>query len=334
MTAKTLATYLESKNAPDAVAMTVLSLAAACANLSRLIARGNIDTNLAAGLGGNVQGEQQKQLDVIANDMMIEAARAAPVAVVLSEEIEAPVLLDAGRPIALAIDPLDGSSNIETNAAIGTIFALLPATEGDSFLQPGSRQLAAGYVMYGPQTQLALTIGKGTAVFTLDAASGAFILTAEPGINPEAAEFAINASNYRHWDEGARRYVDECLEGADGPRGKNFNMRWLAALVGEAHRILMRGGVFIYLRDKRKGYGEGRLRLIYEASPIAWLIEQAGGSATDGTSRILDLTPASHHQRIGLVFGASEEVALIGECLASPAARSAPLFSQRGLFRK
>jgi fructose-1,6-bisphosphatase I len=333
VTGTTLASYLASTSAPDSVARTVLAVTSACGELSRLIASGNIETELAAVCGGNFQGEEQKQLDVIANAVLIDAARTAPVAWVLSEELEAPVLLDASQPIALAIDPLDGSSNIETNAAIGTIFSLLPTADGVSFFQPGSRQLAAGYVIYGPQTLLALTLGNGTMIFTLDAAAGEFILTAEADIRPETAEFAINASNYRHWDAGIRQYVDECLEGAEGPRAKNFNMRWLAALVGEAHRILVRGGVFLYPCDRRKGYGHGRLRLIYEANPIALLVEQAGGSATDGLTRILNLEPASHHQRVGLVFGANEEVAIIGDWLVAPGERPAPLFSQRGLFQ-
>lgn len=334
-----LAEYLISRVAEagrsDTVNETVLHVASAAAELSTLIGRGSLEEDLAAGCGNNVQGEVQKRLDVIANDEIMKAAREAPVAVLLSEEINDPVIFDQNKPIALAVDPLDGSSNIEVNAAIGTIFSLLPANSADpasSFLQPGRNQLAAGCVIYGPQTRLALTLGSGTTLFTLDREKGEFFQTGIATIAPQTSEFAINASNYRHWTDGIRCYVNDCLAGEEGPLGKDYNMRWLAAVAGEAQRILARGGIFIYPPDKRNGYGEGRLRLIYEGNPIAFLIEQAGGDATDGQRRILDLEPQTVHQRTGLCFGASEEVARLARYLAMPVEDSPPLFGRRGLF--
>jgi fructose-1,6-bisphosphatase I len=200
-------------------------------------------------------------------------------------------------------------------------------------LQPGLKQFAAGYVLYGAQTQLVLTTGDGTVVFTLDPTRGEYIKTGNLEIGRQSAEFAINMSNYRHWDDGVRNYIDDCLKGVEGPLGKNYNMRWLAAVMAEAHRILHRGGIFIYPPDKRESYGKGRLRLVYEANPIAFLIEQAGGHATDGLNRILELVPHSPHQRTGLVFGSTEEVTRLGGYLSRGADSTSPLFGQRGLFR-
>ena len=222
--------------------------------------------------------------------------RHAPVALYASEELEQPVLLDKDAPLAIAIDPLDGSSNIDTNVSIGTIFSLLPATgapDADpaaSFLQAGANQLAAGFFIYGPQLALVLSLGSGTHVFVLSTRLGTFVQAYESRIiPPRTQEFAINAANYRHWDEAVRLYVDDCLKGCEGPREKDFNMRWIASLVADCYRILMRGGVFLYPGDQRKGYHQGRLRLVYEANPIAFLIEQAGGAATDTVSRILEI---------------------------------------------
>jgi fructose-1,6-bisphosphatase I len=255
--------------------------------------------------------------------------------------MDAPLPLNPDTPINVALDPLDGSSNIETNASIGTIFSLFPAPTGSSaseptaFLRAGREQLAAGYVIYGPQTVLALTLGAGTDLFTLDPARGQFVRTrANVCVPPQAREFAINASNYRHWDIPIQTWFNDCLAGADGPRAENFNMRWIASMVAEAHRILVRGGVYLYPGDARQGYRNGRLRLIYEANPIAFLMEQADGKGSTGRERILDRVPRLLHERVPLIFGAREEV----ECIeryhlgSAPKAETSPLFGQRGLF--
>jgi fructose-1,6-bisphosphatase I len=253
-----------------------------------------------------------------------------------------PVELDPGGALLVAIDPLDGSSNIDTNVSVATIFSVLRApTEGsrcdaDAFLQTGARQVAAGYAIYGPQTAFVLTLGAGTHIFTLDRSSGSFHLTARHVHVPATTqEFAINVSNHRYWDEPIRIYVDDCLKGTEGPRGTDFNMRWIASMVAEAHRVLSRGGIYLYPADIRNGYRQGRLRLIYEANPIAWLIEQAGGAASTGHRRILDVQPRSLHQRIPLLFGSREEVARLDRYHLDPhpIGERSPLFGRRGLFR-
>jgi fructose-1,6-bisphosphatase I len=215
----------------------------------------------------------------------------------------------------LMFDPLDGSSNIEVNVSIGTIFSVLKKVDPskgvseDDFLQPGTQQVAAGYCVYGPQTTLVLTVGDGVAMFTLDREQGSFVLTQENvKIPADTKEFAINMSNMRHWDEPVKRYIDECLQGEEGPRGKNFNMRWIASMVADVHRILTRGGVFMYPWDKREPGKAGKLRLMYEANPMSWLIEQAGGSATNGLQRILEIQPTQLHQRVSVVLGSKNEV--------------------------
>ncbi|PRD41440.1 class 1 fructose-bisphosphatase [Phyllobacterium phragmitis] len=290
----------------------------------------------------NADGDSQKDLDVFADDMFLEAMRHAPIALYGSEELDQPVVLDRQAPLAIAIDPLDGSSNIDTNVSLGTIFSILPVVgepvsePGASFFQEGRHQLAAGFFIYGPQLALVLTVGSGTHVFVFSTRLGTFV-QAYPSIiiAPRTQEFAINAANYRQWDEAVRLYIDDCLKGTEGPRAKDFNMRWVASLVAEAYRILVRGGVFLYPGDKRKGYGSGRIRLVYEANPIAFLIEQAGGAATDTINRILDLVPQSMHQRVPLVFGSAREVERIGRYHTEPSniGERAPLFSNRGLFR-
>ncbi|MCP5110636.1 MAG: class 1 fructose-bisphosphatase, partial [bacterium] len=269
------------------------------------------------------------------------ALETAPVAYIASEEMEEVVV--TGRPdapVSVAIDPLDGSSNIDTNVSIGTIFSILPrsgeASPEADFRQPGSAQLSAGYIIYGPQTALVLTVGEGTHIFTLDPRDGRFKLTEESlRVPAETREFAVNASNYRHWDESFRRYIDDCLEGEEGPRGKNFNMRWVASMVAECQRILMRGGVYLYPGDSREGYRDGRLRLIYEANPIGFLMEQAGGACSTGLTRMLDVEPTEIHQRVPLIFGSAGEVAAVEDYLQAKdlPGENNPLFGQRGLFR-
>ena len=335
-----------SKNGDEirtAVAAVVRHLSLTAIRVRNTINQGALGKAFASSQGNkNGSGDTQKELDILADDMFIEAMRQAPVAVYGSEELEHPAVLDPNAPLALAIDPLDGSSNIDTNVSIGTIFSILPvAGEPDSepdasFLQKGSCQLAAGFFIYGPQLALVLTLGSGTHVFVFSSRLGTFVQAYDSIVIAERAhEFAINAANYRYWDEAVRLYIDDCLKGTEGPRGRDFNMRWIASLVAEAYRILVRGGVFLYPGDRRKGYGEGRIRLIYEANPIAFLIEQAGGAASDTVGRILDLAPRSMHQRVPLVFGSTREVARIGRYHTQPSSigERAPLFSNRGLFR-
>jgi fructose-1,6-bisphosphatase I len=324
------------------VAAAVLALAHAARQIADLVARGPLAGPLDAVIGTNVDGDVQKELDVRANALLIAALRTTPVAAIASEELAEPLGCDESAPLIVALDPLDGSSNVETGVSIGTIFSILPALPDaggggmHAFFQPGSRQLAAGYVIYGPQCALVLTVGAGTHIFTLERASGAFRLT-KPSVQIPAAacEYAINASNQRHWSEPIRAYFADCVEGEDGPRGQDFNMRWIASLVAECHRILARGGVFLYPADARKGYQQGRLRLLYEANPIALLIEQAGGKATDSQNPILEIAGSAIHQRTPLVFGSRSEVELIGRYVAArhELSERAPLFGYRGLLR-
>lgn len=325
-----------------AAGQAILAIAAAGRGIAELLAAGPLAENLAACRGQSAQGEAQAELDLAADGLLLEALQRAPVALLASEEREEPVLLDRAGAVAVAVDPLDGSSNIDTNAAVGTIFSLLPmpATwDGNllaPYLCPGAEQIAAGFLIYGPQTALLLTLGAGTRLFTLDRASGRFVCVREPlRIPMETREFAINGSNWRHWEDAIRIYIGDCLRGAEGPRGIDFNTRWLASLVGEAYRILIRGGIYLYPADSRRGYQHGRLRLIYEANPVAFLIEQAGGAATNGREPILALRPSRLHQRVPFVFGAVEEVRQVASCHEHGAdAASSPLFGHRSLFRE
>jgi fructose-1,6-bisphosphatase I len=257
----------------------------------------------------------------------------------VSEEAEHPVPLDPKGTVCVAIDPLDGSSNIETNVPVGTIFSIVAAggrgeTPTSPFLERGSAQKAAGYVIYGPQTALALTVGKGTNIFTLDPATNSFRLS-HPSVRiPETtSEYAINGSNERHWSSNIRDYVADCRAGTSGPRDKDFNTRWIASLVAETHRILVRGGVFLYPSDARKGYEKGRLRLLYEANPIAFLVEQAGGKAFDGFTRTLDLAPSKIHERTALIFGSAQEMDVIARYKngEQPSSQPSPLLRKRSL---
>mgnify|MGYP001081105017 CR=1 FL=1 len=320
------------------IAQTVLALAEAAATLAERISLGPLRAGFAEVVGSNPDGDHQAALDVEADELFRSALRRAPVAVVGSEEHEGADAQSDTAPLVVVIDPLDGSSNIETNVSLGTIFGILPMTglgPNAVVLQAGRRLLAAGMVVYGPQTTLALTLGEGTALFHLDPRERAFIRTnAQLKILEGRPEYAINSSNYRHWDGAIRAYIDDCIAGVSGPRGRNFNTRWLASLVAETWRILNRGGVFLYPADRRPGYERGRLRLVYEANPIAMLIEEAGGAATDGTRRIRDLKPQELHERTPLVFGAADKVERIARYYASPPSTSerSPLFGQRGLF--
>ena len=321
----------------EPAAMAVRRMAAAGREIADILSAGPLAGALSATIGepANDWGDAQKAFDVRAHDIVLTSLRSAAVASVLSEEAEHPVLIDPAGRIGVAIDPLDGSSNIDTNVPVGTIFSILPADGLNGFLVPGEQQIAAGFLIYGVNTGLVVTFGDGTRMFTLDRGRGAFIGVDGPlSIPVQTSEYAINASNRRHWDGAVRAYVDGCLAGMDGIRGRNFNTRWLASLAGEAYRILIRGGVYLYPADDRPGYRHGRLRLIYEANPVAMLVEQAGGAATDGRTRILELKPSAPHQRIALVFGSRDEVEEVGFGYHRPAPELAsPLFSSRSLFR-
>ncbi len=322
------------------VAHAVIALAEGAVVISDLIARGPLAGSLGAITGeANADGDDQKELDVQANEAILSGLNGTSTAYYASEEEDVILTLDPDGDLAIAVDPLDGSSNIDANVSIGTIFSVLPASvEGASasFFRPGREQLAAGYVIYGPHTALLLTLGDGVDLFVLDPASRQFIRArTQLTISPTTREYAINASNYRHWTAPVRLFVDDCIAGSEGPRECDFNMRWVASLVAETHRIFSRGGVFLYPADSRPGYQSGRLRLLYEAAPIAFLAEQAGGAATDGAVPILDKTPGSLHARTPLIFGSSEKVTrIVGYHLNPSVEHSAsPLFDQRGLFR-
>ncbi|MCT2538393.1 class 1 fructose-bisphosphatase [Sedimentimonas flavescens] len=280
------------------------------AELQRLIARNGIDGDLGASAGTNAGGDGQKALDVLADEAFMAALRDSAVAYYASEEQD-DILTFGDGLLALAIDPLDGSSNIDVNVSIGTIFSIYHKAETAeaSFLRPGSEQLAAGYMIFGPQCSLIATFGQGVLQWVLDPNTGRFERLADlPPMAPETSEFAINASNKRHWPAPIQAFIDHLIAGADGPRGRNFNMRWIASLVAETHRILKRGGVFLYPGDSRRGYERGRLRHLYECAPIAFVVTQAGGAATDGYLPILDAIPDSLHARTPFVFGTAPKV--------------------------
>ena len=314
------------------------ALANTATDLSRLISCGG---ELGDAVGDlNADGDSQKSLDVIADAKFLEAVKeSGAAAAYVSEEQEGAIILDRDAPLVVAIDPLDGSSNIDVNVSIGTIISVLPNSGVDpnkSAMQRGDQQLAAAFFVYGPQTTLFLTTGQGTDLYRMDPASGLFMLV-ESGIKipVETSEYAINASNARHWLAPVQRYLSDMLLGADGPRDRDFNMRWTASLVADAARIFNRGGIFLYPRDRRSKYENGRLRLIYEANPISLLVEQAGGAATDGVDRILGKQPTAIHERTALVFGSKAEVRWVEsyELESHQGLDQSPLFSNRNLFR-
>lgn len=321
---------------PSALYPAIAAIAGVARDLSAVIARGPLGAALGAEIGTNTDGDGQKALDVMADEAFAAALAGTGVRWYASEERDSVNEIDAGGTLALAIDPLDGSSNIDVNVSIGTIFSILPAEDDPkaSFLRRGSDQIAAGYVIYGPQTAMVVSFGEGVRLYILDRDSGAFVLAAEKiGIVRSSREFAINASNYRHWLKPVRAYVDDCLSGTEGPRRANYNMRWIASLVAETHRILTRGGVFLYPADAREGYARGRLRMVYECAPIAFLITQAGGGATDGCDPILTRIPESLHARTPFVFGSAENVEQVSVYHDLPEQEISALFGTRGLFR-
>ena len=310
---------LDKGHIPADLRLLLEVVARACKSISHAVNKGALGGVLGSAEIENVQGEVQKKLDIIANEVLLEANEwGGHLAAMASEEMDSIYLVPNRYPqgeYLLMFDPLDGSSNIDVNVSIGTIFSVLKKSDDNQgvteqdFLQPGKNQVAAGYCVYGPQTTLVLTVGDGVAMFTLDREQGSFVLTQENVQVPaDTKEFAINMSNMRHWDEPVRRYIDECLQGKEGPRGKDFNMRWVASMVADVHRILTRGGVFMYPWDKREPHKAGKLRLLYEANPMSWLMEQAGGAATNGRVRILDMQPSQLHERVSVVLGSKNEV--------------------------
>lgn len=303
------------------VRLLIETVARACKAIGHAVSKGALGGVLGSLDSENVQGEVQKKLDVISNEILLEANEwGGNLAAMASEEMDTihriPSHFPKGKNLLL-FDPLDGSSNIDVNVSIGTIFSVLQlpeeahsrTIEEKDFMQPGVQQVAAGYAVYGPQTMLILTVGSGVVGFTLDRETGSWVLT-HPAITiPEdTAEFAINMSNQRHWEAPISRYIDECLQGKDGPLGENYNMRWIASMVADVHRILTRGGIFMYPRDHRESVRHGKLRLMYEANPMSFLVEQAGGAAVDGAQRILDIQPSALHQRVGVILGSKNEV--------------------------
>ncbi len=295
------------------------TIARACKAISTRVNKGALGGGHGSAGSENVQGEIQKNLDVMSNEILLEANEwGGNLAALVSEEMEDVKPIPTHYPrgeYLLLFDPLDGSSNIDVNISVGTIFSVLRCPKGvepdeKCFLQPGREQVAAGFAVYGPTTQLVITVGDGAFGFTLDRETYTFVLTAENiKIPADTAEFAINASNMRRWEAPVKRYIDECLAGKDGPRGKDFNMRWVASMVADVYRVLWRGGIFMYPRDSKNK--DGRLRLMYEANPMAFIVEQAGGSATDGKQRILDIQPKKLHQRIAVVLGSKNEVEIV-----------------------
>ena len=317
----TLSQYLQKQtgNLTLELAQVIETIAETCKTIDQALQKGALAGVLGSAGNENVQGETQKKLDIISNDYLIDALKIHPnVGGLASEELDDFTPAQENGQYLVLFDPLDGSSNIDVNVSVGTIFSVLRCPdrngeEGDlgeeAFLQPGTEQVAAGYAIYGPQTMLVLTLGNGVKGFTLDAEMGSFILTHDDIRVPEkTAEFAINMSNQRHWEAPVKRYVEELLQGEEGPLQKNYNMRWVAAMVADVHRILTRGGIFMYPRDNREPEKPGKLRLMYEASPMSFIIEQAGGVSTNGYQRIMDIQPNSLHERVAVFLGSKEEV--------------------------
>jgi fructose-1,6-bisphosphatase I len=314
----------EHGHIPGQLRLLIEVVARACKRIAIAVNKGALGEVLGSAGSENVQGEVQKKLDIISNEVLIEANEwGGHLAAMASEEMDDIHVVPNRYPqgeYMLLFDPLDGSSNIDVNVSIGTIFSVLRkvghnrGVSEEDFLQPGKFQAAAGYCVYGPQTTLVLTVGDGVAMFTLDRETGSWVLTSEHvQIPADTKEFAINMSNMRHWAPPVKRYIDECLAGKEGPRGKDFNMRWVASMVADVHRILTRGGVFLYPWDQREPNKPGKLRLMYEANPMAFLVEQAGGMATNGHQRIMDLTPTKLHERVSVILGSKNEVQRVTE---------------------
>ena len=330
MKKKTLTQYLvEQQRSAEAISaelrLLIEVVARACKSIGHAVGKGALGGVLGALESENVQGEVQKKLDVLSNEILLEANEwGGHLAAMASAEMETlhpiPNRYPKGEYLLL-FDPLDGSSNIDVNVSIGTIFSVLKAPHGlgqeiveKDFLQPGTKQVAAGYAVYGPQTMLVLTIGQGTVGFTLDREMGSWVMTQEKyEIPQDTKEFAINMSNMRHWAPPMKRYIDDCLAGKTGPLGKDYNMRWIASMVADVHRVLTRGGIFMYPWDSREPSKPGKLRLMYEANPMSFLVEQAGGASITGTQRIMDVQPEKLHQRVSVILGSKNEVDRVGQ---------------------
>ncbi|MBP5988104.1 MAG: class 1 fructose-bisphosphatase [Azonexus sp.] len=328
MAQRTLARYLTEEQRNKGVITGDLKflieiVSRACQAISVAIGKGGLGGVLGEAGSDNVQGEAQKKLDVLSNEILLDANEwGGHLAAMASEEMDLPHLVPHRYPqgeYLLTFDPLDGSSNIDVNVSIGTIFSVLKCPEGAdlstpeaaeaAFLQPGTAQVAAGYAVYGPTTLLVLTVGDGVVVFTLDREQGQFVLTQENvQIPADTKEFAINMANQRFWEAPVQRYVGEMQAGKEGPLGKDYNMRWVASMVADVHRIMTRGGIFMYPLDSKLKDKGGKLRLMYEANPMAFLVEQAGGAATTGRQRILDIAPEKLHQRVPVILGSKNEV--------------------------
>ena len=319
MSYRTLSKFLQQQtgNLTPELAQVIETIANTCKIIDQTLQKGTLAGVLGSAQNENVQGEEQKKLDVISNDYLIEALQKHPnVGGLASEELDEFTPAQENGQYLVLFDPLDGSSNIDINMCVGTIFSILPAknavTQAADFMQAGTQQVAAGYVLYGPSTMMALTVGAGVVFFTFDPESQEFLVTADNiQVAADTKEYAINASNQRHWEAPVKRYIDELLAGKTGPREKDFNMRWVACMVGDIHRILCRSGVFMYPYDLKDPKKAGRLRLMYEANPMSMLMEQAGGAATTGRVRILDIQPTDLHQRVPVIIGSKNEVDLV-----------------------
>ena len=329
-------------NARDLAALLV-DVAAVTKAISAAVGKGPLLGISKLAGSENAQGEQQKALDVLSDELFVRGTEwSGLVGALASEEMDHVKVIPGNGRLALVFDPLDGSSNLDVNVAVGSIFSVLEIPEGakgeQAVLQPGTRQIAAGYVIYGPSTELVLTVGRGTHGFTLDREIGNYVLTHRDLRIPEStSEYAINAANRRFWEPPVMRYVDECKAGREGPRGRDFNTRWVASLVADIHRILMRGGVYLYPRDQKPAHREGRLRLMYEANPMSFLVEQAGGLASTGRGRIMETEPRELHQRVPIIMGSREEVERLDRYHAEydsgeDQPYSSPLFAERSLF--
>mgnify|MGYP003429288549 FL=1 len=307
----------QTGNLTPELAQVISTIAATCQTIDQALQKGALAGVLGSAQHENVQGEEQKKLDVISNDYLIDALKVHPqVGGLASEELDEFTPAQENGKYLVLFDPLDGSSNIDINMCVGTIFSILPAknavTQAEDFMQAGNQQVAAGYVLYGPSTMLALTVGAGTVFFTFDPETQQFLLTSENiQVAADTKEYAINSSNQRHWENPVKRYIEELLAGKTGPREKDFNMRWVACMVGDIHRILCRSGIFMYPYDLKDPKKAGRLRLMYEANPMSMLIEQAGGASTTGRVRILDIEPTDLHQRVPVIIGSKNEVDLV-----------------------
>ncbi|WP_375037873.1 class 1 fructose-bisphosphatase [Acinetobacter sp. RW6] len=312
----TLSQFLEQQkgNLTPELAQVIDTIATTCKTIDLALQKGALAGILGSAGNENVQGETQKKLDVISNDYLIDALKVHPqVGGLASEELDEFTPAQENGKYLVLFDPLDGSSNIDINMCVGTIFSILPAknavTQAEDFMQAGTQQVAAGYVLYGPSTMMALTVGNGVAFFTLDPETQTFLLTTDNvQVAADTQEFAINASNQRHWEDPVKQYIDELLAGKNSIREKDFNMRWVACMVGDIHRILCRSGIFLYPYDLKDPKKAGRLRLMYEANPMSMLIEQAGGASTTGRVRILDIEPTELHQRVPVIIGSKNEV--------------------------